>query len=187
MSDLDVLVPSKQLQDYLPDFYTNSRQMTAIMAAEQVEFDTGIVANINDIVAQNFVNTATWALATWEQMLGIKVDTSLSNDQRRQRLISKISFTVSTPMNVQQLQNVANAFVDTKNAIVAPGTAPYTFTVTIPAGSTNYFDDIIKSIEDAKPAHLSATITLSHLTIGGLNSLTIAQVNKISINSLSGA
>lgn len=57
------------MHDYLPKYYEDIREARAILDGEADQI-IRLNADINDVLAQFFVDTATWGLAYWERMIG---------------------------------------------------------------------------------------------------------------------
>ncbi|GEO26219.1 hypothetical protein AAC03nite_20040 [Alicyclobacillus acidoterrestris] len=82
--------PSGQdMLGYVTPIYGNSRYMQSVYQAEGLQFDS-LMATITDILNQFYVDTATWALSQWESELNLAPNDSLTTDQRRQRIKSKL-------------------------------------------------------------------------------------------------
>ena len=46
--------------------------------------------NLEDLIDQCYIVTATWGLSRWEQMLGVATNMSLTYEQRREILMAKL-------------------------------------------------------------------------------------------------
>lgn len=62
---------NRAMADYLPRYYADIRESNEIINAGAAGI-AGLNANINDVLAQFFVETATWGLTRWEQFIGDK-------------------------------------------------------------------------------------------------------------------
>jgi hypothetical protein len=60
------------MHDYLPRFYEDIREANAILDSESKAISQ-LTNDINDVLAQFFVDTATWGLANWERFCGFPV------------------------------------------------------------------------------------------------------------------
>ena len=63
--------------DYMPKYYEELRESEAIINAEAWAY-LQLMRDIDDVFAQMFVDTATWGLARWEELLGIKIGADYS-------------------------------------------------------------------------------------------------------------
>ncbi|WP_138751793.1 putative phage tail protein [Paenibacillus sinopodophylli] len=78
-----------KLIDHLPDFYEEIKDFRLISQTEGEEFDA-LLSIVGDSFNQRFIETATWELARWEQLLGITTDVLKPYDQRRSVIKSKL-------------------------------------------------------------------------------------------------
>jgi hypothetical protein len=58
------------MYDYLPNYYEDIREARAIVDSGSATID-GLNADIDDVLAQFYVDTATWGLAIWERIVGL--------------------------------------------------------------------------------------------------------------------
>jgi hypothetical protein len=63
--------------DYLPKYYEDLRESEAIISAE-AKAQLQLMRDIDDVLAQMYVDTATWGLARWEALLDIKIGADYS-------------------------------------------------------------------------------------------------------------
>lgn len=61
---------NRAMYDYMPKYYEDIREARAIIDAESAQFEQ-LHADIADVLAQFFVDTATWGLTNWERICGI--------------------------------------------------------------------------------------------------------------------
>ena len=62
----------RAMLDYLPKYYEEIRESEAIISAE-AKAQLQLMRDIDDVLAQMYVDTSTWGLSRWEALLGIKV------------------------------------------------------------------------------------------------------------------
>ncbi|TGE33314.1 YmfQ family protein [Desulfosporosinus sp. Sb-LF] len=148
------------LMAYLPAYLNASRTMTELQAVEAGEIGL-INARRADLLNQCFIDTATWALVLWESELGIETDLSKPYEDRRQAVKAKRrgSGTVTKQMIITTVLSYTNADVQ-----IIENPAVYTFTLKfvgimgIPPNMAN----LVKTLDDIKPAHLSYTFEYSY-------------------------
>lgn len=80
---------SKNMKDYLPDYYRDSRQMNSIMEIEGRELDI-LEENIQDVENQMTIQKATWKIPTYEEIFAVATTAGDTIEQRRAALLSKI-------------------------------------------------------------------------------------------------
>lgn len=156
----------QELMKYLPDFYQSSVVMQTIMQAIGSELDS-VTYTLSDILQQFFVETATWGLDMWEEMLGIPLQYSKPFEQRRSLIISKIKG-IGT-VNISLLVNVVNSYVNGK-VVIIDNPESYSFTVKFCdiRGIPPNFDDVKAVIEEIKPAHLVVNYQFTYTLVGDL-------------------
>jgi Uncharacterised protein conserved in bacteria (DUF2313) len=158
----------RDMFDYMPREYEDLRESRAIIKTEAVEFET-LNDKIADVLAQFFVDTATWGLAYWERICGIPTDESKPIDQRRSVIKSKLRG-IGT-VTVDLIKNVAEAY-SYGEVDVTEDYANYTVIVTfvgergVPANLT----DIENALREIIPAHLAINYKFTYLRWSELDS-----------------
>lgn len=109
----------RDMTDYLPRYYGDIPVATNIVEREAVEA-AQLNADAYDILAQMYVDTATWGLARWERIFGIVTDVTKPIDQRRSVIKSKLRGvgTVTTAM----VKSVAEAYANGEVEVTESGT-----------------------------------------------------------------
>lgn len=135
----------------LQSFQRQSAVYQALFVAESGQLNQR-QTSINDLAAQMFVNTATWALAIYENELGIATDLTQTYDERRSVIISKMRG-VGT-VNRALIQIVANSYTN-GNVAVSISSSTITITFTSVVGTPPNENTLKAAIEEIKPAHLT--------------------------------
>mgnify|MGYP000176379209 CR=1 FL=1 len=111
-------------------------------------------AALEDVMAQFFVDTATWGLKYWEETLGIAVEEEKETEFRRSRIRSKLRGAGVT--TVAMIQNVAESF---SNGAVAVTEFPNRYRIEIKLvgsiGTPPNMDDLTEALREILPAHLA--------------------------------
>ena len=95
------------LKQYVPPFVYEKKEMDALYTAQG--YEAGLARhNLEDLVEQCFVSTATWGLIRWEEVFGIATNMSLSYEQRREIIMAKIRGQGTT--TAEMIKDVAEAF-----------------------------------------------------------------------------
>ena len=74
------------ISKYLPEFVRGDPVLGQTLAIESKEHERQRL-EIRDLLAQAFVDTATWGLGDWERILSLRPDAGDSYDQRRNRIL----------------------------------------------------------------------------------------------------
>jgi uncharacterized protein YmfQ (DUF2313 family) len=136
---------------------TTTKVFAALLSAKQIEID-GVNNVIQDLINQCFVDTATWGLDYWENLLGIVTDQSKDVSYRRSTIKAKLRG--SGTITVQLIENVASSFSNGEVAIIEHP-AIYSFEVKFVGtiGVPPNMADLQNAIDQIKPAHLAVTYT----------------------------
>lgn len=163
------------LLELLPPFYHSSAFVQALMDAETLEYEK-LRESIDDLVANLYINTATWGLDYFEQELGITVDKRKSYEERRERLLAKKRGQGTTTLKM--LKNTAEAFSGGEVEITE-FFDQYSFNLKFVGtkGVPRNISDFMATIEEIKPAHLSYTLEFVYSTHRELSALTHNKLN----------
>ena len=147
------------LIDKLPYFYDNG-YTKPIIEAEQKERDI-LVEEIEDVLRQMYVLTATWGLDYWENMLCLPRGTGKTYEERRSIILTKMRGSKTTTIEV--VKQLAYSFFDVENVTVEEDNAHYIFNITLENAKfeSSNFSDLINAIELYKPAHLNYSFTFA--------------------------
>lgn len=145
-------------RERVPDYHYASEQSRALI--ESLE-DASVEAKaaLEDVMAQFFINTATWGLALWEEQVGIVTDNSLSLETRRAAILQKLVASGNTTADM--IRGLAETITGYEAKVEVND--DYSFSLSF-WGETNALADIdveeLKTIvEQIKPAHLRFVIT----------------------------
>lgn len=152
----DARYRSQEMQDSMPNYYSESPEVIAIMDANATEIERKR-AEAYDLQAQLFVSTATWGLTDWERVLALSPRPNSTLDFRRSRIIARLNGTA--PATVAYLTDVVNAHVADKSARIVEVNGEYRFEAEINVDNSIDMSPIIRDINEVKPAHLAFGIT----------------------------
>ncbi|QOT13742.1 YmfQ family protein (plasmid) [Paenibacillus sp. JNUCC32] len=161
---------AKRMRDYVPKYYTEMPVATNILDREAEEI-ARLDASIDDVLAQFFIETATWGLTHWERIFGLTTDLTKTYAQRREILLSRLRG-VGT-VTAELIENVAQAYAngDVDVDINAPA---YTVIITFVSslGVPDQIDALKAAVRDTTPAHLAIEYvfrfyTYAELAAGG--------------------
>ena len=157
-----------KLIDKLPYFYGNG-YTRPIIEAEQFEADI-LYREIAETLKQCFVETATWGLDYWEDMLFLPRGTGKTYDERRSIIYTRMRATRTTTVEV--VKELASAFFSPENVTVTEHNSNYSFNIEFEniKVSTAKLQDVINVLEIYKPAHLNYDFTFSVKTNVQINS-----------------
>lgn len=150
------------MQGYIPRYYDEITEAQAVLNAYAIEIEK-LNADIADVLAQFYVDTATWGLAKWEKMLGIPTDETKPLDQRRSAIKSKLRMFGTVTVSV--IKNVAESF---KYGEVDVLEDPKNYTINIKFvgkfGVPPNLQDIKDALRELIPAHLAINYSFMYAT-----------------------
>ncbi|MFB5877107.1 putative phage tail protein [Clostridioides difficile] len=140
-----------KLIDYLPSFANNEIDIQ-IQEALENELLT-LIDEKDDLLEQFFIDTATWGLDDWENLLSIKVNYKLDFDTRRSNIKAKMRGKGTTTIEV--IKAISEAYTKT-NVDVEVFSNLFSFTLSFITNDCSYNTilELDKKIEEIKPAHL---------------------------------
>ncbi|HCQ5581923.1 putative phage tail protein [Clostridioides difficile] len=140
-----------KLIDYLPSFANNEIDIQ-IQDALENELLT-LLDEKNDLLDQFFIDTATWGLDDWEDLLKIKTNSKLDFDARKSNIKAKIRGKGTTTIEV--IKAIGEAYTKT-NVDVEVFSNLFSFTLSFITNNCSYNTilELDKKIEEIKPAHL---------------------------------
>ncbi|MTV47771.1 DUF2313 domain-containing protein [Heliobacillus mobilis] len=138
------------LMRYLPHHYSESRVMRGLQGAVSCDLE-GAKSRTKDIFAQYFLETATWGLKYWEQFAGLPIREDLPSDQRRSRIIAKLTF--QPTMTKKVMESIVDAFLISGKSHIEEFPERYAIKIFLPSDE-GFFRDLIHAVDEAKPAHI---------------------------------
>lgn len=143
---------SVDLSKYVPDFIYNASVFNKIYKSQ--EYQLGVMYwQIDDLLKQCFIDTATWGLIYWEEEYGITTNLNYSYEERRE--VIKAKKRGQGTCTVALVKNVAESFSGGECNVIE-NTGPYEFTIQFIGvkGIPKNMANLINAIDDIKPAHL---------------------------------
>lgn len=152
---------------YLPEFLAKSPRFKAANDADSKEHDT-IRLDLQELLDQFFIESATYGLEEWEDLVGIDTDTSLDIDARRQAVIAKLK----NPDSVTEvfLTNLVNRYIADKQGTILSYPEEYRIEILYHGGQVLDYEKLRNAISTYIPAHIGyklVTITQADLEFHG--------------------
>jgi len=145
----------KRFLEYISPIYEQSIIMQAIMEAIGAEWDD-VDRLTDDVFAQLFPQTATWGIVYWERLVGIPRNDSLSIEQRRVRVLTRMQ--TRWPMTKERMEQLVRTFSKDKQAFIREFFDQYRFEVLFSLTQSVDLGTVYEVIEEAKPAHLGYSL-----------------------------
>lgn len=150
---------------YLPKFLQKSPLFKGTNDADNREHET-IRLDLQDLLNQFFIKSVTWGLERWEDLVGIKTDTTKSLESRRDAVIAKLQ----NPESVTEtfLTNLINRYIADKAGYIISYLSEYRIEVLYHGGQVLDYEKLRQSINTYIPAHIGyklVTITNGSLEV----------------------
>lgn len=168
---------------YLPKFLQKSPLFKGTNDADNREHET-IRLDLQDLLNQFFIKSATWRLERWEDLVGIKTDTTKSLESRRDYVIAKLQ----NPESVTEtfLTNLINRYIADKAGYIISYPSEYRIEVLYHGGQVLDYENLRKSINTYIPAHIGyklVTITNGSLEVYAAGTVQCAIENVIDMST----
>ena len=139
------------ISQYLPAFLSRSPHFKSTNEADSKEHDT-IRIDIQDVLDQCYVASATWGLERWEELVGISTDTTLDINSRRQNVLAKLQ----KPESVTELflTNLINRYIADKEGFIISHPAEYRIEILYHGGQVLDYEKLREAVRTYIPAHL---------------------------------
>lgn len=136
----------------MPNYYKTSRVIDNLNNANSIELNS-FNLKLDSILNQFFLNTADFTLDRWEKELGLEVNNNYNIDFRRSKIISKLRGQGTITINL--IKSVSESFSNGEVDVIENNPS-YSFTIKFigAKGIPPNLEDLKKSIDDIKPAHL---------------------------------
>lgn len=156
----------RNIFDYLPRVYEELLESREILNAEQAEFER-LNANIDDVLAQFFVDTATWGLAQWERVVGVVSDANKPIAERRSVIKAKLRG--AGVVTVAHIKDVAESWYSGETEI-REEFADYKIVVKFVSsyGVPSNLGDVEAALREIIPAHLTLEFEFKYVTYAQL-------------------
>ena len=151
-----------KLLQMLPTDYHHSTEIIDIQNALDVQSEK-LRGDLNDLLQQLNIETATWGLNLWEDAYGIPHEVMKPFEYRRTRIESKMRSQGIT--TVAMIKNVAESFSNGEVDVIEHP-AEYRFDIKFVGtlGIPPNLNDLSTAIEEIKPAHLAYAYVYTYIT-----------------------
>ncbi len=150
-----------QLKNYVPSFLSGDKILSKVYEEQQKQVDS-TNADIQDLINQCFIETATWGLDTWEKELGIQNNINYSYAIRRSRILAKLKGQGTT--TIEAIKNICKSFVEDVEVIEHNPEYYFQINLLSHSGFSKGFDTLYDSIREVKPSHLGVSYILRAIT-----------------------
>ena len=142
---------------YLPPFLGKDKSFKAANNADSTEHDA-IRADLQDLLDQLYVVTATWGIEKWEELVDIAPQDGTDIAARRAAVLLKLRKLPS--VTVAFLQSLINRHITDKSGVVEADNENYAVNFTIPSGKVPDSNALFIDIDTYIPAHLGRKVRI---------------------------
>lgn len=136
---------------HLPEFLKKDEQFKGTNDADSDEHDKMRLA-LQDLLDQLFVESATWGLSRWEELLAIGNAKEKNDEERRKEIIRKLKKPES--VTVEFLEKLINLYIQDKSGKITQHPKDYSVEMRFNSVSREALASIMHGMKTYLPAHL---------------------------------
>ena len=171
------------IKRYLPSFIVKGNILKDIFESQQAEVDL-LNNNIQDLIDNLFVETATWSLENWEKKYNIPIDLDDTLENRRSRILARM-VSKGQPFTKETIEAIANQFTNGSVEVIEHLESDY-FTVKFVStkGIPPKIQDVYDAINEVKASWLDIDYEFIFNTVNYLRKFTVAELRRYTVEEL---
>ena len=171
------------IKRYLPSFIVKGNIIKDIFESQQAEVDL-LNNNIQDLINNLFVETATWSLENWEKEYNIPIDLDDTLENRRSRILARM-VSKGKPFTKETIEAIANQFTNGTVEVIEHLESDY-FTVKFVStkGIPPKIQDVYDAINEVKASWLDIDYEFIFNTVNYLRKFTVAELRQYTVEEL---
>ena len=171
------------IKRYLPSFIVKGNILKDIFASQQAEVDL-LNNNIQDLIDNLFVETATWSLENWEKKYNIPIDLDDTLENRRSRILARM-VSEGQPFTKETIESIANQFANGTVEVIGHLESDY-FTVKFVStkGIPPKIQDVYDAINEVKASWLDIEYEFKYNTVGYIKEFTVGEISKYTVGEV---
>ncbi len=146
---------------YLPPFLGKDKSFKAVNNADSTEHDA-IRADLQDLLDQLYVLTATWGIEKWEELVDVTPQRETDIESRRAAVLLKLKKPPS--VTVTFLENLINQYIADKSGTVADHPETYSTDFNVPLLDKENMAGMTRDVRIYIPAHIGPVYKAHTLT-----------------------
>lgn len=151
MNDIWMRSNTVNILQYLPYFLSKDERFKSVNDVDSKEHEA-VRLHTADVFDQLFVQTATWGLDLWEQLLGLPILKKIDYTTRRATILARINSSQS--ITLAYVNYLINLFVADKTGIAEDHPEEYLLEIWLPDGKVTNFSELEKTLDVFIPAHI---------------------------------
>ena len=171
------------IKRYLPSFIVKGNILKDIFESQQAEVDL-LNNNIQDLIDNLFVETATWSLENWEKKYNIPIDLDDTLENRRSRILARM-VSKGQPFTKETIEAIANQFTNGSVEVIEHLEDDY-FTVKFVStkGIPPKIQDVYDAINEVKASWLDIDYEFKYNTVGYIKEFTVGEISKYTVGEV---
>ena len=171
------------IKRYLPSFIVKGNILKDIFESQQAEVDL-LNNNIQDLIDNLFVETATWSLENWEKEYNIPIDLDDTLENRRSRILARM-VSEGQPFTKETIEAIANQFTNGSVEVIEHLESDY-FTVKFVStkGIPPKMQDVYDAINEVKASWLDIEYEFIYNTVHYLRQYTVRELRQYTVEEL---
>ena len=171
------------IKRYLPSFIVKGNILKDIFESQQAEVDL-LNNNIQDLIDNLFVETATWSLENWEKKYNIPIDLDDTLENRRSRILARM-VSKGQPFTKETIEAIANQFTNGSVEVIEHLESDY-FTVKFVStkGIPPKIQDVYDAINEVKASWLDIDYEFIYNTVHYLRQYTVEELRQYTVEEL---
>ena len=171
------------IKRYLPSFIVKGNIIKDIFESQQAEVDL-LNNNIQDLIDNLFVETATWSLENWEKKYNIPIDLDDTLENRRSRILARM-VSEGQPFTKETIEAIANQFTNGTVEVIEHLENDY-FTVKFVStkGIPPKIQDVYDAINEVKASWLDGDYEFIYNTVYYLRQYTVRELRQYTVEEL---
>ena len=171
------------IKRYLPSFIVKGNIIKDIFESQQAEVDL-LNNNIQDLIDNLFVETATWSLENWEKEYNIPIDLDDTLENRRSRILARM-VSKGQPFTKETIEAIANQFTNGTVEVIEHLESDY-FTVKFVStkGIPPKIGDVYDAINEVKASWLDIDYEFIYNTVYYLRQYTVRELRQYTVEEL---
>ena len=171
------------IKRYLPSFIVKGNIIKDIFESQQAEVDL-LNNNIQDLIDNLFVETATWSLVNWEKKYNIPIDLDDTLENRRSRILARM-VSEGQPFTKETIEAIANQFTNGSVEVIEHLEDDY-FTVKFVStkGIPPKIQDVYDAINEIKASWLDVEYEFKYNTVYDVRQFTVKEIQKYTVKDL---
>lgn len=171
------------IKRYLPSFIAKGNIIKDIYKSQQAEADL-LNNNIQDLINNLFVETATWGLESFEKKYNIEINLDDTLENRRSRILARM-VSKGQPFTKETIEAISNQFTNGNIEVIEHLEDDY-FTVKFVStiGIPPKIQDVYDAINEIKASWLDVEYEFKYNTVYDLRQFTAKEIQKYTVKDL---